>query len=253
MIDILFLTHNRLDFTRASLAALIANTNWLQVHRLVIFDDVSTDGSYEYLREFVRAGGASSWVNTHFDSLLLGGPVSAMIRYLDKPGGASLVAKIDNDVIVPPDWLDACLGVMEAHPHLDLLGIEPPASRTRAPWATQPSRAPELIGQHSGYAPCDSIGGIGLMRTRAFRDREPMRPHGQNGVGGFTDWQLQHRDVRKGWIVPPLDLFLLDRLPMEPWASLSREYIAKGWQRPWTNYRMEDRALWAWWEKERAA
>ena len=34
----------------------------------------------------------------------------------------------------------------------------------------------------------------------------------------------------------PLKVFLLDRLPGEPWASLSRKYIAKGWQRAWSGY-----------------
>ncbi len=186
-----------------------------------------------------------------------GGPVAAMLDFISYSDVSALFAKIDNDVILPPGWLDACLGVMEAHPELDLLGIEPPGSRTPAPWATEREIAPEIarapgstaitLGHTHGYVHCDAIGGIGLMRTAAFCARAQMRPHGPNGVGGFTDWQLQHKDMRKGWIVPPLNVFLLDRLPMEPWASLSREYIAKGWQRPWTNYRPEDSALWAWW------
>jgi hypothetical protein len=72
-----------------------------------------------------------------------------------------------------------------------------------------------------------------------------MVPHGT--YGGFTDWQLLHKEVRKGWILPPLKVFLLDRLPMEPWASLSRKYIAAGDQRPWANYKPADAHLWSWW------
>ena len=85
------------------------------------------------------------------------------------------------------------------------------------------------------------------MRRSAFANRPPMNPHGFNGVGGFTNWQTETADVCKGWVVPPLKLFLLDRLPMEPWCSLSKKYIAEGIQRPWTQYPDSAKHLWEWW------
>jgi hypothetical protein len=131
-------------------------------------------------------------------------------------------------VIVPPGWLAAAAEVMDLHPELDLLGLEPPLSRTPAPWANgKRPAAPELErGKHiiagwNGYARCDAVGGVGLFRRRAFADRVRMVPH--STYGGFTDWQLSSPDLVKGWIVPPLMLFLLDRLPIEPWATLSRD------------------------------
>src|SRR6185437_7799659 len=261
MIDILYLAKGRPEFTAASLAALKANTDWSKVRAVWVFTDGADD-----LPSF---GGL---VNCVRDGRVHGGPVAIMNHYLSGPG-AEIFAKIDNDCIVPPGWLDQSLAVMEAHPELALLGIEPPASRTPAPW-TRKNRSPHpesgwcakcvpypfgfsrdalmrcdkcgrkdgldkfhtcAGGMHCddcvfelrrpGYAPCDSIGGIGLMRRSAFRNRRPMEPHAQNGVGGFTDWQLHFADVCKGWIVPPLKCFLLDRLPFEPWASLSKKYI----------------------------
>jgi hypothetical protein len=103
------------------------------------------------------------------------------------------------------------------------------------------------------YARTDSIGGIGLFRTRAWAGREPMKPFAT--YGGFTDWQLREGRLRHGrppltigWCVPPLRLFLLDRMPIEPWASLSKRYIAEGQQRPWTNYtQIEMEGLASWW------
>lgn len=236
MVDVVYLAHGRSAFTEESLGALVANTDWSDA-RLVIYTDGSTP----------------TWL--HMAAHLLrpeycGGPVAVMNDYL--AGGASeIFAKIDNDVVVPPGWLNTCLAVMEMYPKLGLLGIEPPASRTAAPWMNgRRVPSPELAmaaGKAPNFAPCDAIGGIGIMRRSAFIGADRMQRHSL--YGGFTDWQLRHPEVVKGWIVPPLKVFLLDRLPVEPWASLSRKYIQEGKQRPWTNYAAADADLWNWWTK----
>lgn len=250
MIDLLYLAKGRPEFTAASLAALKTNTDWDCVRNAWIY----LDGC-----EYDRPPFLGDYANNILFLEQFGGPVAIMNHFLGL-SSAEIFAKIDNDCIVPPGWLEQSLAVMEQHPHLDLLGIEPPSSRTPAPWSKGGSiecpeasefhrRVREKQGWDIGYAPCDSIGGIGLMRRSAFQNRRPMEPHAQNGVGGFTDWQLHFADVCKGWIVPPLQLFLLDRLPFEPWVSLSKKYIAEGIQRPWTNYPESASHLWEWWLK----
>lgn len=245
-IDIVFPASSRPEFTAASLLALARNTNWALVRRLIIF----TDGSPFY--NGCVAPPPIPIEVLEYDKRPLGGPVAIMKAWLADKEGADVMAKIDNDVIVPPGWLDEASGVMDHHPGLDILGLEPPLSRTAAPWARgKRPPAPELNlpggaqRANPGYATCDSIGGVGLMRRRAFATRAPMLPH--STYGGFTDWQQRHSDLVIGWIVPPLDLFLLDRLPIEPWAALSRQYIAQGDQRPWSLYLPEDASLWQWW------
>jgi hypothetical protein len=230
VIDLIYLAKGRKEFTRASLDALMTNTNW-RLATLIVY----TDGD-----DFPALANAQVRKTVH------GGPVAIMNAYLAGPG-TNVFAKIDNDVIVPPNWLDICLGVMNNNPELGLLGIEGHKSRTPAPWAKgMYAPAPELNGDHpAGYAGCSMIGGIGLMRRDAFLVNDPMKPH--SIYGGFSDWQLRHPEVVKGWVAPPLDVFLLDRLPMEPWASLSKEYIRTGQQRPWTNYDPADSKLWDWW------
>lgn len=245
MIDILFLAHHRSEFTEAALAALVASTNWKLVRALWMYSD-GPSGSHGPVFRFCRDFSFKP-LSLYCEPGEYGGPVVVMNDYLKQPDAGEVFAKIDNDVIVPPGWLDQCAAVMEAHPELDLLGIEPPLSRTPNPGTRVRVPAPELQGSHVGYAPCDAIGGIGLMRRRAFQTADPMKPH--SIYGGFTDWQLAHPEVKKGWIVPPLDCFLLDRLPFEPWLSLSKKYIESGQQRPWTNYEMKDSRLWDWWVK----
>lgn len=265
MIDIVFCAKGRPEFTRASLAALAANTNWLLVRSLIIYFD--GDGTVQ------QGISESEWLHVplRLRPQRIGGPVAIMLDYLASEP-AEIWAKIDNDVIVPPGWLDAALAVMEARPELGLLGIEPPASRTRAPWSPVGLRteAPEYSGHivvsmlqgaldfpadcdvFHGYARCASIGGVGLFRTSAFAGRLPMKPYKDGHglpVGGFTTWQTDNPTIVKGWLVPPISLFLLDRLPFEPWASLSKRYIEEGQQRPWTNYEPAGTklALWDWW------
>jgi hypothetical protein len=165
-----------------------------------------------------------------------GGPVGVMNYSLGRLDCADIVVKLDNDTIVPPGWLDRCLDVMARNPHLGILGIEPPSSTVRI----------SLDGHEGrGYAPTEAIGGIGAMRRAAFDG--PDKPHPHAIYGGFTDWQLRHPEIEKGWIFPSLDIFLLDRLPMDPWLTLSQHYIATGQQRSWKKYGAEDEHLWAWW------
>jgi len=129
MIDILFLTHGRTEFMRESLAALLANTDWTKVRRLVMYDEAV-------------AG--------------LGGPVAVMNHYLKSGNVTPIFAKIDDDTMVPPGWLGECLQVMEENPKLDLLGIE-------AHYPVVAGVAPR------SYKPAQFIGGIGLMRSSCFR------------------------------------------------------------------------------------
>ena len=219
-LDIIFLHNDRPEFTRASDAALQANTN----------------GSRVQVIHHVK--GESS-------------PVAAMNKWLDvqllSRGAPDLFAKIDNDVIVPPGWVEAAVDVMDRYPELSILGLEPWQSRTPAPWAKdKPVSTPEKnwIGG-AGYVRVECVGGVFVARRSAFARSRPVP---RDTYGGFTDWQIEHSEIVKGWIVPSIKLFLLDRLPVEPWRSLSDGYIARGVQRPWTNYDPNMSSLWDWWK-----
>lgn len=230
--DLIYLAHNRLEFTKASLSVLIENTNWEEVERLLIYDDNSVDGTREYLQSVKYPK------NPSFRFSKFGSPVAAMNDYLCDDNASHLFAKIDSDTMVPKGWLDDCMRVLHLNPGLHLLGIEAfrPVVTGRIP-----SRS---------FDDAEFIGGIGLMRTSAFEKSLP-RP---NGRFGFTAWQQNNEAVRKGWLNPALPVFLLDWLPREPWRSLTQEYVQKGWNRDWATifpqlcpYPEDRKDLWSWW------
>lgn len=245
MIELLYLTYNRLKFTQFSVERLLSNTNPALLSGVVFYDDNSSDGTSKLVELYADAI-RSTDLRVAVRRSWFGSPIAVMNHYVQN-SRSDFFVKLDSDVVVPPGWLDRCWEVMSQNDHLDLLGIEPPMSRTPAPWL-KGALANAAIGQPSnrfGWIKTDSIGGIGLMRSRVFREHPPMKPH--HRYGGFGDFQVEHKnDLGIGWIDPPLNVFLLDRLPIEPWRSLSDEYMRKGWQRPWTNYTMAEADLWSW-------
>lgn len=236
MIDILYTAWNRREFVGESLMWLRENTALDLVRRLYVIDDGSSDGTRELLDELLPAFDCDVILRAEQGI----GPVRAIMRYLaDDP--LPVFAKIDSDCCVPPGWLEAMLDVLEQHPHVELLGME--AGMTRVA-----GRDGQPFDGVYGFTPDRNIGGIGLFRTSAFTSRQPMRPDGRNG---FSEFQHSTNVVR-GWITPDLACPLLNRLPFEPWRSLSQEYVAMGWQRPCGLY--GEWMEWSWeWLAEREA
>lgn len=227
-LDVLYLAWNRLEFTKHSFEWMTRNTDWNAVERLVVYDDTSTDGTREWLEEAIRS------VPVEFAELRtvdFKSPPAVMNHYVSR-STAKFFAKIDNDIVVPPGWLQAMMGVYDDHPDVELLGME--AGRLGVPRGNE---------QYE-FEPGSWTGGVGVFRRLAFSTRPKIK---ENGRFGFTEWQRLHRPVR-GWIRPDLMVSSLDQIPFEPWSSLSAEYIERGWQRHWPPY--DERwtePYWGWW------
>jgi hypothetical protein len=235
-LDILYLSWNRREFTEFSWGNLRENTDWGQVRKLFIYDDHSTDGTAEFMREQVDLMNGHLEV-VYWSGIKFGSPVAIMNHYLAQEP-AEVFAKIDNDIVVPPDWLPEMLGVLERNPEIELLGME--AGMTGPPNADSPS-------EHT-WEPSSHIGGVGLMRSSAFLTRRRMIPVEHFG---FTEWQHNHPELRRGWIKPDLQQVELGRMPIEPWRSLTQKYLQRRWQRPWAPYHERWSSwYWEWWADE---
>lgn len=251
-VSLIFPAYNRLEFTRAAWAALMANTNWDLVSEFHVYDDGSTDGTREWLRN-ARGMALDSedgpmelqWHDTTFRS-----PMGITLDWIRR-SAAPILAKLDNDTVYPPGWLDIALSVMDRHPELDMLGLEcmrePARFRDESPIVIGYTGRENYLAIEFSYLPAQFISGLGLYRRSVFTGSLPA----DNGYFGLEEWQAA-RSIKAGWILPSLPTILLDRLPFEPWCSLSEEYVRRGWQRPWSGagplrYKPEQHAIWDWW------
>jgi glycosyltransferase involved in cell wall biosynthesis len=244
-IDILYVAFNRKAMTQASFEALVENTAWEQVRNLYVVDDGSEDGTAEWLLEQqlewmhkIRPQYGCDFI---FWGEKIGGPVAAINWYVDNSDDEiETFAKIDNDFVVCPGWLDVSLRLHFLDPNIDIIGFEPMSGRPQQ--VTETNHAEWRLNE------ARHIGGKGLIRKRAF-ERSGCRPypHGERGYQGFTQWQRKHEVVQKAWISPDLCCFGLDQLPFDPWRALTTEYVENGWQRRWSEYDELDTTYWQWW------
>lgn len=230
-IDLMFLAHNRREFTNATFATLIDSTPPVLYDHLWILDDASTDGTTDLLHEYAKLCGAKAT----FVTKKFGAPVAAMNYVLDHTK-ADVLAKIDNDLVLPPGWLQTMRTVLDAHPTIDVLGMEPGFGGAPAGMANYAAK------------PAPHVGGIGLFRTRIFKRR---RPRPEKRFFGWTQFQKQH--ARCAWVTPDIRCFLLDHIDVEPWHSLADGYIEKGWARAWQNYFVAGGEYHDWWTRHHRA
>lgn len=221
-VSLVFPAFNRLAFTKQSWWALQANTDWSRVKEFHVYDDGSTDGTAEWLAK------APSFLPPIFHHTNYRSPMGVTLDWI-RCADAEILAKLDNDTVYPPDWLGIALGVLDRNPDLHMLGLEAmravakPLFNGRPPFYS--------VDQSFGYLPAKFISGLGLYRASAFRRSLPQ----DGGYFGLEEWQMAQRGLRYGWILPSLPVFLLDRLPIQPWAGLSEQYVRAGWQRPLLN------------------
>jgi hypothetical protein len=266
VIDLLYVSFNRLEYTRQSFTALLEHTDWSLVRRLFVADDASTDGTATWLNDAtldVPVPVVSTWGK-------FGGPVAAMNWYLDQPeptcaacrgagrtpddthcfvcDGAGVerpvaaFGKVDNDFVVCPGWLDDLTDVLADYPSLDVLGTEPWFGNPEPRGADREAMFTDGSGD-----PVRHVGGKGLIRRSVFSQCRPV-PHGRNGYQGWTQYQEAHPEVVKAWITPDLQCFGLDQIreSWDPrWRDLARQYEQDGWGRMWPAYGSD--AHYDWW------
>ena len=238
-LDVLYVNWNRSAFTTFSFEMLIENTDWRKVRHLVIHDDDSTDGGPVFFKQWEQRL-KDRGIQTVLDfGKHLGSAPAVMSNYVSS-SDAEWFAKIDNDIVVPPGWLDAMLQVLDGDPEVDCLGME--AGRGNP-------RKPEWDGLYR-FQDGTHMGGVGLIRVSALQ-RLPQFA----GQDGWTKLQHEYGRVRGngwlniGWVSPDLAVVQLDKVPFEPWMSLTDYYVEEELGRPWGKYHPQA-DYWDWWPPE---
>ena len=230
-VDVLYTAWNRQGFVAYSFPWLLAHTQWQHVDRLIVYDDGSEDGTQEYLRQTI--GDCPVPHELRVSDLR---SVPAIMNHYVATSEAEVFAKIDSDIALPPGWLKKMRGVWVNTPGVDLLGMEAGMMGTEA-------------AGNTGYTaePASYIGGVGLMRVKAFRDHPRIPERGSHF--GFTEWQDRY-PVRAAWITPDLPCPQLDKIPCAPFEGLTISYIENGWSRRWPPYPRDASVYWDWMKLE---
>jgi hypothetical protein len=227
-VDLLFPAYNRLGFTQVAWENLVEHTDWSLVNKLSVYSVASTDGTLPFLKNAVetfRGGCRIEFVVKPLTPI-----VQLQTEYIAQTT-APYVGKIDNDTMVSPRWLNISLGLLERRPELSFLGLE------------VFNEVKDVPDEEYGYSQAGFISGLFIARREALLGSRPIA-YGQ--YYGWEDWQ-EHvvPALVKGWIKPSLPFFLLDRLPIEPWRAMSKEYERLGWQR-FCHLYLPECTLWEW-------
>ena len=97
MIDLVFITYNRLNYTKLALSSILADH--AEEFRLTIWDNASDDDVVEYLKSEVSD---KRIVDIHFSKNNVG--QTKAVNQVWASSKADLVGKLDNDCIVTPGW-----------------------------------------------------------------------------------------------------------------------------------------------------
>lgn len=118
---LMMVTYNRLDLTKETLAALVDRTN--RPFNLVIIDNGSSDGTVEYLKEYEKSGMMDKLVivyNEENKGIAIGrNQALAEANKLD----TTWFSTIDNDVILPENWLSDCIEILKQNPNYGMVGV----------------------------------------------------------------------------------------------------------------------------------
>jgi O-antigen biosynthesis protein len=111
---LLMVTYNRLEYTRQALEAVL-KLDYPNV-QLVVWDNASTDGTLDYLRQRLSGIEHARLIASPTNR----GVVWPMNEVWRSDPSAALLAKIDNDTLVPPDLLTR---LAECHARHDRFGV----------------------------------------------------------------------------------------------------------------------------------
>jgi GT2 family glycosyltransferase len=121
IITLMMVTYNRLDLTIKTINALLERTNC--DFNLVIIDNASTDGTIEYLKSLKSSGCIKNiyiTYNNENKGIAIGRNQALKVaNELD----TVWYSTIDNDVILPNNWLSDCIDILRENKSYGMIGV----------------------------------------------------------------------------------------------------------------------------------
>lgn len=134
MISLVVVTWNRLEYTKQCLESIAVHTD--VPYELIVVDNGSTDGSAEWLREYMAHyrthGNEAQFIGNEEN---LGCAVAFNQGFAAAKGDP--IFRIDNDVILPSGWASTFMRHWDEHPEIGMMTTD---------LETDPRNHPELVG-----------------------------------------------------------------------------------------------------------
>lgn len=158
MIPVLYITYNRLDYTKKTLPPLIESMG--NYGKLYIVDNCSTDGTIEYLKGFEDNKKIVSIIYNSENRGIAG----AMNQFFEiVKGNYELFGKVDNDTIVPENWLRDLSLIMD-HENIDFVQAKHHfISSDYRDWDDLVSKCQSRTVFDNNMIFCKPIGGSGIV------------------------------------------------------------------------------------------
>lgn len=198
-IDILYITFNRIRYTRETLPAMIENAG--AEFALTIIDNGSTDGTPEYLT-FIEKKYCHVVSRVIRNSENRG--ISLPTNVFWKMSKADFLGKVDNDTLLPPNWLARLLEAQQKSDRLGVIGgyhFNP----AYADMAALERRAVNVDGV--GLVPDAFIGGCCYLFRKSLQEKIGyLHADPQKKTIGWTEYQyaICRLGYNNGYLYPLL-------------------------------------------------
>jgi len=193
-ISLVFVTHNRLSYTKLALARLLSKPQ--EEFSLTIWDNASEDRTAEYLMDEVK--------DPRIDEIVLSkenlGPAAA-INYIWDKAKTELVGKVDNDCLVTPGWTHI---LTKMHKDMESLGA-------LACWhyrlddfdETSASKAGKIqtFGNYRVFRHPWVCGSGFLMKTKTYHKFGHLRDGKDTGLTYYF-LKMAQKGLVNGWYYP---------------------------------------------------
>jgi GT2 family glycosyltransferase len=116
LVSIVVLTYNNLEFTRACLHSLVAESNWRNLE-IIVVENATSDGTREFLREWSEAGPGRRVI---LNDANLGFAAGNNVGLAAAAGDYLLL--LNNDTYVTPNWVRTMINHLRRNPEIGILG-----------------------------------------------------------------------------------------------------------------------------------
>lgn len=177
MIDVIYITQNRIELTKQTLPRL---SEYKEYFNILIVDNGSNDGTCEYLFK--------TFPNCKKLMLSRNMGIARVMKDFLAKSNSELVGKIDNDIMLPEDnnWLQNVLNLFANNPRLAVVGLFHFDVEQSLLEGIQKQTKGEILSQ-------PWVGGNFISRRSALIENYQSA----NGVWGWTESQVGMK--AKGW------------------------------------------------------